>query len=117
VRAIVAMNRHTLPDTLTRLASDSDTRVRQLVASNPNSTEVVWVLLSVDPDPIVRRIAHRDLLPPVESRRQVATQDETRPELVELLAVDPDYEVRLAVARRPDAPTTVLDRLIEDRSW
>lgn len=51
---------------------------------------------------------------PLHARRSFVSRPETTPHLLELLASDPDPDVRLAVAGHPSTPLRSLQRLAGD---
>lgn len=51
---------------------------------------------------------------PLHARRSIVSRPETTPHLLEMLADDPDPDVRLGVARHPATPVGSLQRLAGD---
>jgi hypothetical protein len=51
---------------------------------------------------------------PLHARRTMANRHDSSPYVLELLAADPDPDVRMAVAGHPSTPTAALRRLAGD---
>lgn len=51
---------------------------------------------------------------PLHARRSFVSRPETTPHILELLAADPDPDIRLAVAGHPGTPLRSLQRLAGD---
>ncbi len=51
---------------------------------------------------------------PLHARRSAVSRHDASPHLLDILAHDPDPDVRLAVARHPSTPVTSLQRLASD---
>lgn len=51
---------------------------------------------------------------PLHARRTMANRHDSSPRVLELLADDPDPDVRFAVAGHPSTPLEVLSRLARD---
>jgi hypothetical protein len=133
-RRYLAENDDMPPDLRARLAGDPDPSVRQLLARSwPEIPEAAQRRLLNDPDDDVRAAACStyyvrephppmpgDLLPalledPV-TRAGVVRCLTLTPQLAARLAGDPDHEVRRELARHPQLPAGLRDRLARDGS-
>lgn len=94
VRAAIAGNPSTPPDTLTNLAQDPEVEVRRAVASNKATPAEVLVILTSDPDKRVRE--------------EVASNTATPAEILTNLACNSEIEIRSYVIQNPAAPPEVL---------
>ncbi|MFJ9340397.1 hypothetical protein ACIRP0_14035 [Streptomyces sp. NPDC101733] len=126
VRGFLAMNRYAPPAVRAALAGDPRAEVRQAIAVEwPDAPEEVRRALLTDPDAGVRGAACR-AAPPADLLEALLADPETRasvvryvdlgraPEAVAALAADPDADVRAAVARHPDLPGPLNERLAKD---
>jgi hypothetical protein len=109
VRAGIARNLSASPELLDRLGHDEEPQVREAVCENPVAS----------PDLIARFAADSDYRPrrAYESRHQV-NPNPHREEVIdfEACALDSNEKIRCMVARRHDAPVTLLNRLSTDKS-
>ncbi|MEH1999377.1 MAG: hypothetical protein V7L00_11620 [Nostoc sp.] len=85
-------------ETLSQLASHTDSSVRYRVASHPNT-----------PATVLRQLA-RDSY--VATIRAVASNANTFPETLEVLANHPDFTTRLEVVRNPNTPPRALAQIV-----
>ena len=125
VRAAVAGAVSSPAAVLEALASDRNVGVRRSVASNPSTPRAVLETLLGDRRAAVRAAAAENENTPVEAvaarvrdraikvRREVAARG-VGAEVLAVLAEDPKWVVRQAVAYNVQTPTEVLDRLAED---
>ncbi len=91
---------------LAELAKDAEEVVRNVVAKNPNVSLQTLTELAHDPSSSVRGV--------LASR----TKNETLPRAVwEILARDPDVNVRIAVAQNPNTPNDLLEELASDSEY
>ncbi len=125
VRAAVAGAVSAPAAVLEALASDRNVGVRRNVASNPSTPQAVLEALLGDRRAVVRAAAARNEITPVEAvagrvrdraikvRSEVAARG-VGAEVLAVLADDPKWAVRQAVAYNVQAPPEVLDRLAGD---
>jgi hypothetical protein len=85
-------------ETLSQLASYTDSSVRYRVASHPNT-----------PATVLRQLARDSYVATV---RAVASNANTFPETLEVLANHPDFTTRLEVVRNPNTPPRVLAQIV-----
>lgn len=102
VRHLIANNPHTPPHVLEKLADDEDRDVRLGVAHNPNCSADVRSRLAKDR--IVWRLG-------VEKTFNLS------PLALEELAKDASSSIRLSVARNPSTPSYVIGCLANDKDW
>ncbi|MHC5765107.1 MAG: variant leucine-rich repeat-containing protein [Nostoc sp.] len=85
-------------ETLSQLASHTDSSVRYRVASHPNT-----------PATVLRQLARDSYVATV---RAVASNANTFPETLEVLASHPDFTTRLEVVRNPNTPPRALAQIV-----
>ncbi|MDZ8030393.1 hypothetical protein [Nostoc sp. DedSLP04] len=85
-------------ETLSQLASHTDSSVRYRVASHPNT-----------PATVLRQLARDSYVATV---RAVASNANTFPETLEVLANHPDFTTRLEVVRNPNTPPRALAEIV-----
>ncbi|MEH2178014.1 hypothetical protein [Nostoc sp.] len=85
-------------ETLSQLASHTDSSVRYRVASHPNT-----------PATVLRQLARDSYVATV---RAVASNANTFPETLEVLASYPDFTTRLEVVRNPNTPPRTLAEIV-----
>lgn len=85
-------------ETLSQLASHTDSSVRYRVASHPNT-----------PATVLRQLARDSYVATV---RAVASNANTFPETLEVLASHPDFTTRLEVVRNPNTPPRALAEIV-----
>lgn len=123
-RALVASHPNSDAETLHRLAKRSDIRVRGFVATNAKmAVETKELLLRTAAWDVKRlletietanAIAPQRLPPDARVRRAIASRTDISPSWAQLLALDPDRGVQLALAANPATPPAVLERLGDD---
>ncbi|MFB7288645.1 hypothetical protein [Actinacidiphila glaucinigra] len=113
------------PQVYTRLAADTDARIRARLADNPAIGEALIRVLATDDDDVVRqRLAHHPAVP-LDVLRRLAATVRTGPALLPRiaaaspaetaeLAASPDPAVRMLPARRTDLPDDIRDALTRD---
>ena len=169
VRRFVAAHRNTPSQLLSQLARDSDATVRLFIAINRHNSDEDLLMLSsgsdvssdrlwrriqalrrrprerfvCDADQGVRQLCIQNMEAPIDTRRDVAGNPNSPPDVLMALAADPrlsvrlavasnqitpeealtvlcsdsDQELRLMVARRVDTPSEALSVLAHDKSW
>lgn len=127
-RARVANNRNTAPETLTALATDTESvAVREGVANNINTPASGMAVLATDDDYRIRKIvATKTKFPKILAlmatdddpalRQLVATNDNTTADTLARMTNDDEPEVRKAVALNPRITPHVLAILAKDRN-
>ncbi|HEY9679898.1 MAG TPA: response regulator [Drouetiella sp.] len=100
VHYVLAGNPHTSPMVLTKLADDSEARIRARVAEHPDCPAEVLLRLAEDDHPDVRLA--------------VSENPKAPPLVLERLARDPSEDVRLGLASNPKIPAEILAMLLDD---
>ncbi len=100
VRYVMAGNPHSSPDMLTKLAKETNHRIRCKVAENPHTPESVLTSLAADPDP--------------EVRLSVAENPSAPHQVLEQLVKDENDDVRLGMAANHRLPPDILKMLAQD---
>lgn len=126
VRCEVALNPHTLGETLAQMSKDDDPFVRERVAFNSNTPPLILKRLNCDPDFSVRSCLARNRKLPLpilkqlakdtnsSIRESIATNSRTPLYLLRKLAKDPEREVRFEVARNSRTPKYLCQQLVFD---
>ena len=119
VRMAVARNRSTPLEEIVRLASDDHSGVRAAVAEHQELDATIVVRLAADQDVSVRVVALRHpSCPPDAGRTERALERGEPLSSGELGALAAGHdELRLLVARHPDATGSVLRQLAADTNW
>jgi len=107
IRAAVARKPSTPASVLLELAQDGNSSVCFSLVDNPAATAEVLDAVVGDPGR-VRTTTENDLL------RGVAAHPNTRPSLLAAISDSYSRHVREAVARNPNTPISVLEKLAED---
>jgi len=102
VHYVLAGNPHTSPMVLTKLAGDSESRIRARVAEHPETPQEVLLRLAGDDHPDVRLA--------------VSENPKAPPLVLERLAKDPSEDVRLGIASNPKIPSEILALLLDDEN-
>ena len=102
VHYVLAGNPHTSPMVLTKLAEDSEPRIRAKVAEHPETPGEVLLRLAEDAS--------------AEVRLGVSENQNASPAVLERLAKDPSEDVRLGLASNPRIPSDILAILMEDEN-
>ena len=125
-RRNTAFSERTPPETLKRLATDSDENIRTGVGSNAGTPPETLKRLATDQSQAVRCAVGSNPKTPSETltvlaqersadtRMSVARNPAAKPPLLAHLAGDADSGVRKQVAENPSAPSPVLRHLLRD---
>jgi two-component system, chemotaxis family, response regulator Rcp1 len=102
VHYVLAGNPHTSPMVLSKLADDSEPRIRARVAEHPETPAEVLLRLAEDEN--------------AEVRLAVSENENAPPLVLERLAKDPSEDVRLGLASNPKIPSDILALLLDDEN-
>ena len=103
IRSIVAENNNTSVNTLSKLATDSYSQVRESVAKNPNTPREIFKNLKIN-------FRKQSVNQKVKKTPEKSIEDLSR------LASDRDFSVRKMVAKNPNTPINILKKLIVDNN-